>query len=297
MTTNDSFSGHRPIVVVGPTAAGKTAHSIALAEQLGGEIVNADSMQVYRGMDIGTAKPSPEIRRRVPHHLIDLVEPWQTFSVAEYREASERVLEGIRARGTVPIVCGGTGLYVDALLYEMDFSGGGADEGERQRLQDLAREQGAEAVHAILRARDAEAAARIHPNNLKRVIRALERLATGGEGGQLRGFAEARRPGILRDPVIHLITWPREELIRRIDARVEQMFADGLVREMEGLLAQGMTESHQSMQAIGYKELFPYLRGESTLDETKERICIHTRQYAKRQTTWFARYSGTVQPT
>jgi tRNA dimethylallyltransferase len=291
--TNDKAHSNI-VVIVGPTAVGKTGYALDLAERIGGEIVGADSMQIYKRLDIGTAKPSPAELARVPHHLIGYVDPKENYTVADYQRDAKAAVTDIIQRGKVPVICGGTGLYVNALLYEMDFSGTAADADLRDQYERLADDFGNEYIHDILKTKDADAAERIHPNNRKRVIRALERATHGREGGQIRSFDESRKPGFLHNYSVEIIllTRNRTELIRRIDSRVEQMFAAGLEEELRALIADGMTQEHRSMLGIGYKEMFPYLGGEISLDEAKELIRIHTRQYAKRQMTWFVRYEG-----
>jgi tRNA dimethylallyltransferase len=293
-----------PVVIVGPTAVGKTDYAIELAGRVGGEIVNADSMQIYKGLDIGTAKPSRAELARAKHHLIGYVDPKAGFSVSDYQKDAIGVIEDIIRRGKVPVICGGSGLYVNSLLYDMDFSRAEADGELRVEYERLADDFGNEYIHDILKSKDSEAAERIHPNNRKRVIRALERARRGHEGDRIRSFNESRKPGFLyeaggrqkdkndRSVDIIWLTRPRAELIGRIDLRVEQMLSAGLEGELRALIKNGLTPDHQSMLGIGYKELFPYIDGEITLDEAAELIRIHTRQYAKRQMTWFARYDG-----
>ena len=278
------------IVVAGPTAAGKTAYAINKARETGAEIISADSMQIYRKLDIGTAKPSPEELALVPQHLIGIADPFKPFTVVDYRNAAEEAIKSIASRGKKIIICGGTGLYIDALIYDMDFSGGGEYPQLREKYYKLAEKEGNEAVHRVLWELDPVSASEIHPNNLKRVIRAIERLKSGGEGGTLREYSESRKEEGLISPEFHIISKPRDELVASINARVDKMIDSGLEDEVRGLVSLGIDQNLQSMQGIGYKEFFPYFAGEYDLDECIELIKIHTRQYAKRQNTWFRRY-------
>lgn len=276
------------MAIVGPTGGGKTALSIALAKQLGGEIISCDSMQIYRGMDVGTAKSTEQERCGIPHHLIDVAEADEPFSVASYVSLAQRAAEDIRGRGKLPIFCGGTGLYLDAFL-----RGGGFEETEsdpilRQRLFDFAAEHGAHALHERLRALDPESADAIHENNVKRVVRALEICESTGMT-KTEADRRSRMTESPYDAVVLGLFYPvREVLYERIARRVEQMLADGLVEETRRLQAAGVFEKNATAaQAIGYKELLPYLRGEESLDTAVERLILATRHYAKRQMTWF----------
>lgn len=276
----------RILVVTGPTASGKTAAALELCLHLGGELVSADSMQIYRGMDVGTAKSSPEERRGVPHHMIDLLDPDQPFSVADYATAARSALRDILDRGRVPVVCGGTGQYVSALVEELVFHASPRDEVVRERLQAEADTVGGAAMLERLRCIDPEAAGRLHPNDRRRILRALEVFETTG-----RTFTEMN---LLSHPEVrefdfrtYVLHPDKEVLYRRCDLRVEQMMAKGLLREVEGLLAKGVSPNAQSMQAIGYKELVDHLNGNGALSDSIERIQQATRNYAKRQLTWF----------
>jgi tRNA dimethylallyltransferase len=281
-----------PVVIVGPTAVGKTNYALDLAERVGGEIINADSMQIYKELDIGTAKPGAAELARAPHHLISFANPRRSYSVSDYQKDAVAAISDVLRRGRVPVICGGTGLYVNSLLYDMNFSQAEADDELRGEYERLADDFGNEYIHDILKKKDAKAAERIHPNNRKRVIRAIERAEHGHEGGRIRSFDESRGTGFLKNPEIIVLTRERRELICRIDRRARRMFSDGLEDEIRNLIKGGLTQSHQSMFGIGYKEMFPYINGEISLDEAMELIRIHTRQYAKRQMTWFRRYTG-----
>ena len=275
------------LAVVGPTASGKTAVSVELARRLGGEVVSCDSMQVYRRMNIGTAKPTVEEMCGVPHHLIDAVEPDAPFSCAEYVTRAGETVKDIAARGKLPILCGGTGLYLDRFLCgEMEETH--ADEALRASLFAFAESEGVEALHERLREVDPESADAIHPNNVKRVVRALEIYEQTG----IPKSEFDRRSQVGESPydavVIGLYYPRREVLYERINRRVDMMLADGLLEETKKLLDEGVFEVNlTAAQAIGYKELLGYLRGEETLSAATENLKTATRRYAKRQLTWF----------
>lgn len=273
------------LLVAGPTAVGKTGYAIHLAKALDGEIVSADSMQIYKEMNVGSAKPTSEERALVPHHLIDLVDPRQPISVAEYQIMAKEAIHDILSRGKFPIVSGGTGLYVNSLLYQMDFATVKEDQAFRQELEQLAAAQGNTAVHEKLQAASPETAERIHPNNLKKVIRALEQIHLGNS--RPKEFQEIRQKPSEFHPILIGLTREREELYRRIDQRVDQMMAQGLLEEVEGLKKLGLCTSDRSMMGIGYKELFWHLEGQISLKEAIEQIKQASRNYAKRQLTWF----------
>ncbi len=275
------------LAIVGPTASGKTAVAVELARRLGGEVISCDSMQVYRRMDIGTAKPTVEEMCGIPHHLIDAVEPDAPFSCAEYVSMASEVVKDIAARGKLPILCGGTGLYLDRFLCgEMEETH--ADEGLRASLFQYAQENGAHALHERLRAVDPESADAIHENNVKRVVRALEIFEQTG----IPKSEFDRRSQVGESPydatVIGLHYPRREVLYDRINRRVDVMLADGLLEETKQLLDAGVFEVNlTAAQAIGYKELLGYLGGSETLTEAAENLKTATRRYAKRQLTWF----------
>ncbi len=267
--------------LVGPTASGKTAVSLLLAKKTGGEIVCMDSMQIYRCMDKGTAKPTQEERAAVPHHMIDVADPGEAFSVTEYAALAKPLLDRIPC----PILVGGTGFYLRALSLPMDYGYVRGDEKLRSNYQQLAMTQGTEALHDILKKCDPVSAARLHPNDVRRVIRALEVFDLTG-----KPFSAQVMPDESDSPYQFLLfglDWPREALYERIDARVDAMLADGLLDEVDRLLKSGVPEDAQSMQGLGYKELIPVLKGEASLAEAAEMIKRKTRNYAKRQLTWF----------
>ncbi len=269
---------------MGPTASGKSDLAESLAEALGGEIVSADSMQVYRGMDIGTAK-MPVERRRVPYHCVDLVEPGGAYSAAVYQRDARAAIEDIAARGALPIVVGGTGLYVRAALDEMDFPSGALDSEARARYEALAAELGPEGLHAVLAQRDPAAAAIVHPNNVRRTIRALEMHDQGvSYARQAAGFSGRKS---FYETIYLGLEVPRPELYERIDARVDRMMQAGLLTEVRDLLGAGYRVALTAAQAIGYKELVPVVEEGSGLAEAVAAIKQATRRYAKRQITWF----------
>ncbi len=274
------------IVLSGPTAVGKTKLSIALAKAVGGEIVSADSVQVYRHMDIGSAKITKEEMNGVPHHMIDILEPWEEFSVAVFQERCKECLSGIYERGHVPIVTGGTGFYVQALLRDVDFSDFRPE--YRASLEALAEEKGTAYLHKMLAEVDPASGLAIHPNNGKRIIRALEYFYLTGEPISVHNERERERPPAY-DVCYFVLNDLRERLYRRIDRRVDEMLEKGLVEEVEGLRRMGCHKGMVSMQGLGYKEILAYLEGETTLEEAVEILKRDTRHFAKRQLTWFRR--------
>lgn len=267
------------IAIVGPTASGKTALGIKLAAKLGGEVINGDSMQIYRGMDIGTAKVLPDEMNGIPHHLLDIREPDESFSVAEYQQLVREKIADIRQRGKLPILVGGTGLYVQSVLFDFRFSKQQVDETLRQTLHKELEQQGPEAMHRKMLELDPEID--IHPNNTRRVMRALEILMSGEEkeDGRL-----AQTP--MYDELIIGLDVPRDLLYARIDSRVDQMLDKGLLDEVKGLYDSGLRNA-QSIKAIGYKEVYAYFDGEDTLVGATEKLKRNSRKYAKRQFTYF----------
>ena len=279
------------IFVVGPTAVGKSAYALNLAQETDGEIVSADSMQVYKGLDIGTAKPTPDERMMIPHHMIDVADPMEDYSAAEYCEAAQAAIGAIIKRGKQPIVCGGSGLYIHSLLYELDFAGRGADEDLRETLKKEADEKGAEHLFAKLLEIDPSAAKQVHPNNVKRVIRALERAYGEIENEGLRDFSGTFEEKQRYDARIIRLTMDRKALYERIERRTEKFFADELVSEVQGLLGRGIPRESNAMQGIGYKEVVSMLSGEYDESEALRLVQQNTRRFAKRQETWFKRYA------
>ena len=280
------------LCVVGPTASGKTAYAIALAQKHNGEVVSCDSMQIYREMDIGTAKPTQEEMQGIPHHMLDFVDPRENYSVADYVVAAKACIEDILLRGKLPILCGGTGLYVDSLLNGIEFSEDAKDDAYREELKALAKEHGSEAVHALLQRVDAKAAQEIHPNNVKRVIRVLEIVKTTGMTKAEFDLKSRKEP--LYDASIYGMEMERERLYERINLRVDSMMEQGLLEEVKALLQKGIPPQATAMQAIGYKELVLYLEGKCTLSEAVDTIKQESRRYAKRQMTWFRRNPNIV---
>jgi tRNA dimethylallyltransferase len=273
------------IIIAGPTGVGKTEISLRLAERVQGEIVSCDSMQVYKGMDIGSAKADEEERRRVVHHLLDVVSPFDPFTVSDYKSLAEKAIDDILSRGRVPILVGGTGLYIDSIIKDLTFTEGGNDENYRMELETLAKTMGKEHVHALLREVDPEAAAKIHHNNLKRVVRALEVFKVTGK--PFSSFKDSGQLNPKYDIHYFYLNKSRESLYEGIDSRVEVMLGNGLVAEVVKLKSMGLDRSFVSMQGIGYKEILSHLDGETTLDEAIELIKMRSRNYAKRQLTWF----------
>lgn len=277
------------IVVVGPTASGKSEYALNRAMNLGGEIISGDSMQIYRKMDIGTAKPSIEEMAKVPHHLIDIADITESFSAAKFVSLASDAIKDVSDRGKVPIIAGGTGLYIDTLISGTELSATEDDPQLRAELFEFAEKQGAVALHERLQKVDPESALAIHPNNTKRVARALEiYIKTGVTKTELDKKSKEKES--IYDPYIVFI-YPdeRETIYERIDRRVDKMFQMGLTEEVESLCRIGLRETVTASQAIGYKEFYPYFDGECDLNTVKENICLNTRHYAKRQLTWFKR--------
>ena len=277
----------RIAVIVGPTASGKTVVAVELGEKIDAEIVSADSMAIYKGMDIGTAKPTIEERQRVPFHLIDVVEPEQSFTVADYQELAVQAVEDILARGKTALVVGGTGLYVRALIDGLNIPGPGPDPNLRKKLREEAEEKGASYLHSKLAAVDHVAASRIFPRDIKRIIRALEVYYQTGK--PMSEVLDETRNSSTRypDALWFGLTMERATLYRRIDKRVDDMINRGFVDEVKQLLAKGCNPSMQSMQGLGYKEIADYLENRCDLETAVELIKRNTRRFAKRQMTWF----------
>ena len=276
------------ICVVGPTASGKTALSVALAKALGGEVISADSMQLYRGMDVGTAKVTPEEMDGIPHHMIDVADPWESFSAARYVEMADPILRDILRRGKTAIIAGGTGLYVDALIAGRTFAPY-PETGRRQALEQEAEELGMEHMLSRLQAVDPDSAARLHPADRKRIIRALEVYEETGKTITQHNLETQALPDSYQPVWIGLTYEPRQLLYDRIDLRVDKMLEQGLVEEIRGLLARGTPRECTAMQAIGYKEFLPVLDGTMPLETAVEQVKQGSRRYAKRQLTWFRR--------
>lgn len=277
------------LVVVGPTASGKSAYSIKKAIELGGEIISGDSMQIYRGMDIGTAKPSTEEMQGVPHHLIDIANIDEPFSAARFLELASGAIADISSRGKLPIIAGGTGLYIDTLISGTQLSATADDPVLRESLFRYAEENGASALHSRLAKVDPEAAKTIHPNNIKRVARAIEIYELTGETKTELDKKSKQGESIYAPHTVYIQPKERETIYERIDKRVEVMFSLGLEAEVKSLYEKGLKETPTASQAIGYKEFYPYFEGFCDIQAVKEAICLNTRHYAKRQLTWFNR--------
>lgn len=279
----------RPLVILtGPTAVGKTALSIELAKTIGGEIISADSMQVYRRMDIGSAKITPEEMAGVPHHLIDVLEPDREFNVVVFQELAKRALAEIYSRGHIPIVAGGTGFYIQALLYDIDFTENDEDTALRRSLEEQAKREGTEALYERLRAVDPESCESIHAHNVKRVIRAIEFYEKTGKKISVHNM-EQRQNNSPYNFAYFVLNDDRERIYERINERVDLMMAQGLMEEVRALRESGCRKDMVSMQGLGYKELLSYLEGEISLEEAVYLIKRDTRHFAKRQLTWFRR--------
>lgn len=286
----NNLDNKEPLVIIsGPTAVGKTKTSISLAKAINGSIISADSMQVYRGMDIGTAKITKEEMDGVKHYLIDCLEPTDEFNVMIFKDMAKKAIEEIRSEGKIPIIVGGTGFYVQAVLYDIEFTKTEDDNNEyRNKLYEIAKLKGNEELHRMLSEVDIESAKKIHPNNVKRVARALEYYHQTGELFSNHNEEQAQNESPY-NYAYFVLTDDREALYERIDKRVDKMFLDGLLTEVEKLAKMGYTKDLVSMQGIGYKEILDYFNGEISLDMAKDIIKRDTRRFAKRQLTWFRR--------
>ena len=282
------------VAVVGPTATGKTALGIGLAKQFSGEIVSCDSMQIYRGLPIGTAQPTAEELAQAPHHLVGFLEVGEPFSVSDYVELAGRAIQGIRGRGNLPVLVGGTGLYARSLLRGFPFEEGARDDALRARLFAEAEELGPDALYARLQALDPAGAQGIHPHNVKRVVRALEYCTLSGEPFSKQAERSKAVDAPYRSLLLCLVYRDRQLLYERINKRVDAMLEQGLLAEAEGFFhyCERAGQPPTAAQAIGYKELFPYFRGEASLEEAVGKLKQESRRYAKRQLTWFAREPG-----
>ncbi len=276
------------VIIAGPTAVGKTDISIEVAKKLEGEIISADSMQIYKYLNIGSAKPTEEEMQEIPHYLIDEIDPRAEFSVSEYKNLSKEYIEKVISRNKLPIIAGGTGLYVNSLLYDMDFSNASSDKEIRERLTSEYEKYGSEYLHNKLKDVDSEAAERIHPNNVQRVIRALEIFYSTGE--TTRDFSKDLTENQDYNFILIGLNRDRQLLYERINKRVDIMFDEGLLEEVQDLVNMGLRVEDISMKGIGYKEVIGYLNGAYDLGYAKELIQKNTRRYAKRQLTWFKRY-------
>lgn len=276
------------VVIVGPTAVGKTDTAIIVAQKIGGEIISADSMQIYRHMDIGTAKPNRGEMKGIKHYMIDIVNPEEEFSVADFQRIAKAYIEDINKRGKLPIVVGGTGLYINSLVYNLDFTETISDPELRENLRELARERGNEYLHEMLKRVDPEAAEKLHPNDIKRIIRALEVYHCSGKP-MSQYHRTIKKEEVPYDLAMVGLRMNRKDLYRRIEQRVDKMIEEGLVEEVRELLDRGCTRDMTSMQGLGYKEIIGYLEGEYSLEEAVSILKRDTRRFAKRQFTWFGR--------
>lgn len=281
------------IILTGPTAVGKTRLSLLLAKSINGEIISADSMQVYRYMDIGSAKIKKEDMQGIPHHLIDVLSPLEDFNVVTFQRMCKECMEDIYKRGKIPILTGGTGFYIQSVLYDIDFTENKEDSCFRLELENLAKTKGALYLHEMLRKVDPVSAEEIHANNVKRVIRALEYHEQTGETISLHNETQRRKESAYRS-CYFVLNDERDKLYERINQRVDEMLAEGLVEEVEKLAGMGCTRDMVSMQGLGYKEILSYLAGDITLEEATERIKRDTRHFAKRQITWFKREKDVI---
>lgn len=281
----------KPLVILtGPTAVGKTKASIGLAKAIGGEIISADSMQVYKQMDIGSAKIKPSEMEGIPHYLLDILEPDEEFHVVLFQQMAKQAIQKIYEKGKIPIIVGGTGFYIQAVLYDIDFSENEKDTSYREELEKLAQTKGAEYLHDLLRKVDEKSAQDIHANNVKRVIRALEYFHQTGE--KISEHNEEQRKKVSPYNFSYFVlNDEREHLYERINLRVDQMINEGLVSEVQSLKEKGYTRNMVSMQGLGYKEMLDYLDNKCSLEEAVEIIKRDTRHFAKRQITWFKRES------
>ncbi len=276
------------VAVAGPTAVGKTKFAIEIAKKFNGEIVSCDSMQLYKYMDIGSAKPTEEEIAQVKHHLIDFIDPRDDFSVAQYQSLAKKAIKDILNQEKLPVISGGTGLYLNSIIYEMDFSRSCRDIDYRKELEHIAAQQGSQALHNMLERADKEASLSIHPNNTKKIIRALERIHQGE--GKIKAFKDIKQETRDYDTVIIGLTRNRQELYERINQRVDVLMQTGLLDEVKALLDKGLTPEHISMKAIGYKEIMDYFLGKYDLETAVDKVKKNTRHYAKKQLTWFRRY-------
>lgn len=273
-------------IITGPTSVGKSAVALKLAQEVNGEIINCDSVQLYKYMDIGSAKPSEKDMKTVPHYLYSIVEPSCNMTVATYQKLAFAAIDNVLARGKRPIVVGGTGLYLNSIIYDMDFANNSVNEERRRELEEMAEKNGAEYMHTYLSGLDPESAARIHPNNLRKVIRAIEAFELGDGIKPINECA----PNTKYDFEFFALNMDREWLYDRINRRVIELIKNGLVQEVQSLAAKGYTIDDPSMKGIGYKEVFACLNGEISQADMVKLIMRNTRHYAKRQITWLKRY-------
>lgn len=274
--------GNKVLIICGPTASGKSDLAVECAKILDTEIISADSMYIYKHLNIGTAKPTDDEKQGIVHHMIDVVEPCGTFTVSDYKSKAEPVIEDILFKGKIPVICGGTGFYINSLLYDFSYGNGSANLAVREKYKLLAATKGNEYVYDILKDADPLSAEKLHYNDIKRVIRALEIYESGIKKSDITDDLTPKY-----DYKAYCVDYQRGQLYERIDARVDKMIKNGLIEEVEKLIKQGVKRDCQSMQAIGYKEIYSYLNNERSLSEAVDLIKLNTRHYAKRQITFF----------
>ena len=282
-------SSKKLVIICGPTASGKTSLAIRVAEKLNTEIISADSMNVYKGLNVGTAKPTKEEREKIIHHLLDVVSPSDSFSVGDYKEIATPILDKILKDNKNPVICGGTGFYINSLIYDFSYGNVKGDLAVREKYFNMAKTVGEKAVYAVLKEKDPKSAEILHPNDLKRVIRALEICENGIKKSELN---DKLTP--IYNYSAYALDFEREELYNRIEKRVDAMINSGLVEEVKGLIDNGITRENQCMQGIGYKEIYSYFAGEISLKDAIDKIKLNTKHYAKRQITFFKRLNGIV---
>ena len=275
----------RILIICGPTASGKTALAIECAKLLDTEIISADSMYIYKGLSIGTAKPTVDEMSGIRHHLIDVVEPTENFSVSDYKSLASPIIDSLIEKNKIPIICGGTGFYINSILYDLSYGNGSANIEIREKYKELAKTHGNQYVYEHLKSVDPESADKLHFNDLKRVIRALEIYYNGEKKSKIKDDFLPKY-----DYRAYSINHDRKVLYDRINRRVDKMISDGLLDEIKGLISDGVTKSSQCMQAIGYKEIIEYLEGNISLEQAIELIKLNSRHYAKRQLTFFKKY-------
>ena len=286
------MSKEKVIVICGPTASGKTSLSIELAKKINGEIVSCDSMQIYKDMNIGTAKPTQEEMQGIKHYLIDFISPNERYSVADYKKDAKKAIKEIISKGKTPIVVGGTGLYIDSLIYEIEYQDIKFDENYRKELEKNVEEKGLEYLYKKAKEIDPQAIEKISPNDKKRILRILEIYHMTGKNKKQQEI-ESRKKEVEYDYHVYAIDWDREELYNRINKRVDIMIQQGLIEEVKNILEK-YKEFPTAMQGLGYKEVVEYLEGKLTKDEMIEKIKMETRRYAKRQLTWFRKNKQTI---
>ncbi len=277
------------LIICGPTASGKSSLAVKCAKILNSEIISADALDVYRGLNVGTAKPTESEKDGIKHHLIDVIPASGTFSVGDYKEKARPIVDELIKNGKIPVICGGTGFYINALIYDFSYGKSPANLAAREKYMRLAEEKGKQAVFDVLQSVDPLTAEKLHPNDLKRVVRALEIYESGTKKSDI---SDETVP--IYDYKAYCIDYDREVLYARIDERVDKMIENGLVREVEGLINSGISLENQCMQGIGYKEIYQYIKGDFTLSEAISAIKLNTKHYAKRQMTYFKRLNGLV---